>query len=63
MRGRPFRRSADIFTSKSRFIVAPPEMGEREDGPLLRYHVDPMTRKLRAEECDPRSLQGLAPPR
>jgi hypothetical protein len=40
-------------------LVAPPEPGEREDEAPLRYHVDPMTRKLRTEpQCDPR-LGGL----
>jgi hypothetical protein len=40
------RRRVDV-------IVAPPEMGEREDAAPTRYHVDPMTRKLRVEpECN-----------
>jgi hypothetical protein len=43
-------------------LVVPPEPGEREDEAPLRYHVDPMTRKLRTEpQCDPR-LKGLPLP-
>jgi hypothetical protein len=46
------RRCVDV-------LVAPPEPSEREDEAPLRYHVDPMTRKLRKEpQCDPR-LRGL----
>lgn len=46
------RRRVDV-------LVAPPELGEREDEAPLRYHVDPMSRKLRTEpQCDPR-LKGL----
>ncbi len=41
------RRRVDVIT-------APPDM-EQPEGELVRYHVDPMTRKLRVEpECDPR---------
>jgi len=46
------RRRVDV-------LVAPPEPSEREDEAPLRYHVDPMSRKLRTEpQCDPR-LRGL----
>jgi hypothetical protein len=42
------RRRVDV-------LAAPPEMGQREDESPVRYHVDPMIRKLRVEpECDPR---------
>ena len=41
------RRRVDV-------IVAPPELGPREGEAFLRYHVDPMTRRLRKEAaCDP----------
>jgi len=37
------------------FVVAPPELGQREGEAFIRYHVNPMTRKLRKEQrCDPR---------
>jgi hypothetical protein len=45
------RRRVDV-------IVAPPDAGHPE-GERVRYHVDPMTRKLRIEaECDPRFTRG-----
>jgi hypothetical protein len=47
------RRRVDIVT-------APPELGQREDEMPVRYHVDPMTRKLRTEpERDPRLGAGF----
>lgn len=42
---------ADAWT----FVVAPPELGQREGEAFIRYHVNPMTGKLRKEQrCDPR---------
>jgi hypothetical protein len=41
------RRRVDV-------IVAPPELNQRETMVPVRYHVDPLTRKMRVDPlCDP----------